>query len=139
MNIDLRKTNSILILAHRRYLNSPRVVRHYNNVIASNEKNCYKIVRDRTGRNERADRQPSEASRRGLESDQWPPPRQLPFRWKCDGCPLFCMIKYRRKKRLGKPDQPPYIPFVAPCPKRRAGAVPTEKSVHVAPNAREPY
>lgn len=26
-----------------------------------------------------------------------PPPRQLPFRWKCDGCPLFCMIKYRGK------------------------------------------
>jgi len=47
----------------------------------------------------------SRAERRG---GQWLPPRQLPFRWKCDGCPLFCMIKYRCKKRLGKPDPPPY-------------------------------
>lgn len=35
---------------------------------------------------------------------QWLPPRQLPFRWKCDGCPLFRMIKYRRKNGVAGPN-----------------------------------
>lgn len=53
---------------------------------------------------QRGDREEVSRATRG---DQWLlPPRQLPFRWKCDGCPLFCMIKYRRKNRLGKADQP---------------------------------
>lgn len=35
---------------------------------------------------------------------QWLPPRQLPFRWKCDGCPLFRMIKYRHKNVAARPN-----------------------------------
>lgn len=31
----------------------------------------------------------------------------MEMRWMC---PLFCMIKYRRKKRLDKPDPPPSYP-----------------------------
>lgn len=67
-------------------------------------------LRDRTGRaagRGRAARDHEEVSRTRT-ANGWLPQRQLPFRWKCDGCRLFCMIKYRRKKRLGKPDPPPY-------------------------------
>lgn len=59
-------------------------------------------LQDRAGRSE-AGRCPrgSNTTHEGrieLAGLQWlPPPRQLPFRWKCDGCPLFRMIKYRRK------------------------------------------
>lgn len=65
-------------------------------------------LQDRAGRSE-ADRCPrgSNTTHEGrieLAGLQWlPPPRQLPFRWKCDGCPLFRMIKYRRKNGVPRP------------------------------------
>lgn len=81
-------------------------MRHYNNIIAANEENCYKIARDQTGQ-----AAGNEGPRRGLESARRPMAAatsaaiSMEMRWMC---PLFCMIKYRRKKRLGKPDPPPY-------------------------------
>lgn len=60
-------------------------------------------LQDRAGRSEagRCSRGSSAHTRVGDRAGRSPmaaaPPRQLPFRWKCDGCPLFRMIKYRRK------------------------------------------
>lgn len=102
-------------------------------------------LRDRTGRaagRGRAARDHEEVSRTHT-ANGWLPQRQLPFRWKCDGCRLFCMIKYRRKKRLGKPDPPPCpagaaIRIAARARERKKESVrqPVEKSLHVAPRER---
>lgn len=72
----------------------------YNNVIAANEENWYKIAGS-SGPIRGGPRGSSAHTRVGDRAGRSPmaaaPPRQLPFRWKCDGCPLFRMIKYRRK------------------------------------------
>lgn len=106
ININLHGT--MLTLAHRRYLNPPRVVRHYNNVIAIIEKKCYKITRDRTWRV----RGPidSEASRRGLESARRPmaAATSAAISMKMLWMSAILYDKISPQKRLSKPNQLSY-------------------------------